>query len=383
MENLSLGKLGFYWRMTAAPNVPLNPVPDFVDFEFSFLEESQLLIQTRNSKTWEYLETIYRENFNVGYLQEGHALAEAYGGDFIGCVESALASYHPQARRISEVGAGGCYILKKLKEKGYDVAAIDPSPIAIEKGSELGIEVIPEFYPPEKAIQKSDVILHYDVLEHVPDPVGFIRSHATDLNPGGVIVFAVPDCSPYIAYGDISMILHEHLNYYNEEALQNVVEASGFEVLEIQKAKYGGVLYCIARKPESPVLRHPKTGTKAFDEFVARVQNLGVQVDAFISKGVAPSHTIGFYVPLRAVPYLSMRGLTSDFRFFDDNPGIHGQYFDGFPIPVENMNDLLANPVTDLLILSFAFGDKIRARINEQLPGHTINIRCLSDFDIS
>lgn len=380
MPRLPLGKLAFYWRMSTEPNIPPNPVPDCVEFELSFLTEYQLLIQTRNAQTWEYLETVYRKDSNVGYLQEGHALAEGYGGDFLACIESAVAKHHPKARRISEVGAGGGYLLRTLKEKGYDVAAVDPSPLAIEKGKEFGIEVVPVFYPSPGALPKSDLILHYDVLEHVPDPVGFIRQHAGDLNPGGLIVFAVPDCSPYIAFGDVSMILHEHLNYFDEESLRHVVEAGGFDVCEIRKGGYGGVLYCIARVPGTRQPWRAQRGTEKFEAFVSRFRRLRQQVNQFITEGLMPGNTLGCYVPLRAVPYLSLRGLTSGFRFFDDNPGIHGQFFDGFEVAVESLDDLAAKPVSHLLIMSFAFGEAIRSRIAGRIQGHAIKILALADL---
>jgi 2-polyprenyl-3-methyl-5-hydroxy-6-metoxy-1,4-benzoquinol methylase len=379
MPTLPLGDLAFYWRMTAAPATPPNPVPDFVEFEFSFLEDYQLIIQTRNQRTWEHLERIYRENYNVGYLQEGHALAAGYGGDFMQRIESAISQYLPGARRISEIGAGGSYILKQLKGRGFEVAAIDPSPIAIDKGREFGIEVVPRFYPAPGAIPKSDLILHYDVLEHVPDPVDFLRHHPDDLNPGGITVFAVPDCTPYIASGDVSMILHEHLNYYDAESLRNVVEAAGFDVLELSPGGYGNVLFCVARVSPAPSWT-PRRGIAKFEQFAERVRKLRTRVEEFIRAGLATGHTLGCYVPLRAVPYLSMLGVTDGCRFFDDNGGIHGQYFDGFSSRVESQQELAANPVTHLLIMSYAFGDKIRQRINDAIPGHGMNILTLADL---
>ena len=317
---LPLGKLQFYWRMTRTPDAPPNPVPAFVDFEFAFLEDVQLIIQTRNVQTAGYLETIYREHYNVGYLQEGHALASSYGGDFISCVEQAIATHQPGARRISEIGAGGCYVLKRLAVRGFEVAAIDPSPVAVQQGHALGIEVIPEFYPASAAIPASDVIIHYDVLEHVADPAGFLAHHRHDLQPDGLVVIAVPDCSPYIERGDLSMVLHEHLNYFDADSLRNVVEAGGFHVLDIHPGGYGGVLYCIARV--APKTRwHPKSGSDKFTTWAARVERLRGSVDAFIADATEQGHTLGCYVPLRAAPYLALRGMTSGFRFFDDDPG--------------------------------------------------------------
>jgi 2-polyprenyl-3-methyl-5-hydroxy-6-metoxy-1,4-benzoquinol methylase len=377
---IDLGKLSFYWRMTDQPNVPKNPVPDFVDFSFEFIEKYQLIIQTRNPKTWEYLETIYKENYNVGYLQEGHDLAEGYGNDFLNFIHHSIKNFNTSARRVSEVGAGGCYILNKLKKEGYEVAAIDPSPIAIEKGKELGIEVIPDFYPSKNAIPKSDLIIHYDVLEHVTDPEDFLSKHAKDLKPGGLVLFAVPDCTSYINSGDISMILHEHLNYYDSESLRNVVEAAGFEALEITKANYGGVLYCVARVNSNKVWV-PKKGYEKFNKFRENYSKLRERINNFIIEGTSNGNTLGCYIPLRALPYLSILGIKNKVRFFDDNSGIYKQYFDGFPVPVENRADLIKNPVTHVLILSAAFGDKIKNNILAQVDSSKIKIASLKDLN--
>lgn len=381
MASLDLGKLAFYWRMTDAPGVPPNPVPDFVEFSFGFRADWQLIIQERRADTLAYLERIYREDHNVGYLQEGHALAAGYGGDFTAFVDASVAAHAPRARRISEIGAGGCYLLKSLKDRGYETAAVDPSPVAKAKGQEYGIEVVPAFYPAPGVIPTSDLIVHYDVLEHVAEPAAFLASHAGDLNPGGLVVFAVPDCTPYLRRGDVSVVLHEHLNYFDEDSLRRVVEAAGLEVLHLAPGRYGGVLQCAARLPDRPRQWTPARGDGKFIGFAQRVGQLSRRIGDFVAEGRAAGNSLGCYVPLRAIPYLSMLGVGDGVRFFDDNPGIHRQYFDGFPIPVENMADLVAAPVSHLLILSFAFGDAIRRRIEEAAPGAIHSILCLSDLD--
>ena len=66
MINKYLGKSQFYYRNTTRYNQPPNVVPDFVDFEYSFDEELQLITQVRKRDTLDYLELIYKESYNVG-----------------------------------------------------------------------------------------------------------------------------------------------------------------------------------------------------------------------------------------------------------------------------------------------------------------------------
>jgi SAM-dependent methyltransferase len=367
MKNKNLGLLQFYYRNTEMPNSPTNVVPDFVTFEYDIVEETQLVIQKRNKETLGLLDVIYQENYNVGYLQEGHDLALKYGNDFVEYIVGSIKKNNANARRISEIGAGGCSILHELKKLGFEVAAIDPSPIAHQKGIEFGIEVVPEFYPSINFIPKSDVIIHYDVLEHINDTSHFLRSNLSELKENGIVVFAVPDCTDNLKTGDISMFIHQHLNYFDQESLRNLMESEGFEVIDVEKSKYGNVLYCCARKASEI-----KYVNKIGDEKLVKFQNLISRnierISKFINEGLREGNTIGFYIPIRALAYLSYLGIKQGLRFFDDDRGIHKKYFDGFSIPVENRQDLIINPVTHLIIMSHAFGEKISNEILAELP---------------
>jgi len=68
-------------------------------------------------------------------------------------------------------------------------------------------------------------------------------------------------------------------------------------------------------------------------------------------------------VPLRAFPYLGRLSTKKSLRFFDDDPGLRGRYYDGFTVPVENRADLIANPPAQTIICSLAFGDRIAERL--------------------
>lgn len=379
-EVLNLGKLQFYWRMKNNLETEPNVVPDFVDFAFSFDPINQLIIQQKNQKTLEYLDIIYKENFNVGYLQEGHALANLYGDDFLNFMIEGIQHYNPKAKKISEIGAGGCFILNKLKEQDFKVQAIDPSPIAVESGRKLGIEVIEEFYPCDKHNILSDLIFHYDVLEHIENPVTFLNHNYDDLEEGGIVVLAVPDCTEYIKYGDISMILHEHINYFDEHSLKNIVQASKLNFLTIKKSNYGKVLYCIARKEKFSNSVTLSSDQRKFQLFKHNLLSLRDNILHHIISEGEQGKSLGFYIPLRSLPYLSLLNNEEEYsiRFFDDNPALKNTFFDGFNIPVENMENLITKPVDTLYILSEAFGDKIKGKVNDQT--NKINIFTLKDF---
>lgn len=379
-QTLNLGEIQFYWRVTTKPNVPQNVVPDFLPFEFTFEESTQLVRQKKNQVVLDALQKIYLEEFNVGYLQEGHDLAEGYGNDVLKFVTKSVKDYLPSAKRILEVGCGGGYMLNKFRKMGLDVMGVDPSPIAVTKGKEFNYEVVKDFYPTKQTFQKVDIIFHYDVLEHIENHIDFLSEHKRDLYDNGMIVFAVPDDTECLSVGDVSMVIHEHINYFDKDSLANTVSKAGFEVLEIQKSNHGGVLYCAARKLNGGNNFVDKSGSEKFENFIQEHQLFRKRITDYFDKVLSDSNNVlGIYIALRVAPYLSKYKNNKNIRFFDDDSGLHLKYYDGYVIPIENMNDLVEKPVTHLLIASHSFGKIIRSKVQERLNS-PIEITLLTDF---
>jgi hypothetical protein len=83
-------------------------------------------------------------------------------------------------------------------------------------------------------------------------------------------------------------------------------------------------------------------------------------------------------MPLRVIPYLSAMDMFDGFRLFDDISHWHKGFIDGLDVPVENFDDLKENPVDDLFIMSFTFGEKLKAKINKQIP--KVNVHTIEEI---
>jgi 2-polyprenyl-3-methyl-5-hydroxy-6-metoxy-1,4-benzoquinol methylase len=348
-------------------------IPALLPFGFSWLPQLGLIIQRRDPQTLDWLRRVYEEDANVGYLQEGHALADAYGGEFLKFIADTVAARPARVREVVDIGCGGIYMLRRLQQAGFSVRGIDPSPVTRRQAAEAGIPILPHFYPADIAPLAADLVYHHDVLEHVDDPVAFLHAHHRDLTPGGCVVIAVPDCTENIRAGDISMLLHEHLNYFDEESLRATVLAAGFSVVSLVRSAHGGVLYCAAASGGPEPL--PAVDPRKFESFRARAAALigcfRGYVDAVLRR---PGTEVGFYVPLRGIAYLGDRGFDPRIRLFDDDPGMRGKYFDGFDGAVENFADLQARPVTNMVVCSFSFGEAIAAKLRAQF-GRSMEIQ--------
>jgi len=374
---MKIEKLPFYWRLKEKGST--NIAPDYMPFEYDFNEALQLIIQKRNQETLDHLEEIYKAESNIGYLQDANEIAKPYGVDFMAFINRSLVKWGGKTKNILEVGCGGCTILSQLKNNGYDVIGVDPSPIAKRDGAKKGIKVIQEFFPTPQYTSEVDLIFHCDVIEHVSDPVRFLNNQKKQLSKNGLIIISLPDCNEGIEKGEISMTMHQHLNYFDKEGLKNTVEAAGLEVLTIDIAKYGGSLYCCARNlPENKYVN--KSGKVKFEQFNEIIdRNIQKVIDEIKPVLEDSSKTVGFYVPLRTLPYISILGKYDGFRFFDDTHHWYQRAFDGVEVYIENFNDLKNNPVTDLYIMSLTFGDVIKNKVANEIP-EIKNIKVLREI---
>lgn len=365
-HQVDLHDMPFYWRIRRSVTDRHATIPSRLPYSFELMAELNLVIERRNPALLSCLTEMYREESNIGFLQDGHNLSKGYGGDFLDFIQRKI-SVH-DVKKILEIGCGGCAILEQMQASGFDVTGVDPSPIAVAKGEEKNIRVIPDFFPCPQIDFKADLIFHADVLEHVIDPVGFLRQQKDGLTSDGSIIINVPDCTASIAAGDISIASHQHLNSFDDLSLFNTVAAAGLHVVTIEKSKFGGSLYCLASVKKPLSVFQVKVSDQHAKNFIRKAGRVQARFESIAKPLLDGGESVGFYMPLRSAPYLASIGRLNGFRLFDDIGHWHEGYFDGLDVPIENFNDLVRNPVDHLFIMSLTFGDVVRNKVLAQCP---------------
>lgn len=372
MQDIMIENLPFYWRLAQKYEKANNPVKDAYPFIFAYDQTNGLLIQKRNADVLHALDVIYTKDSNIGYLQDANEIAKPYGIDFISYVDQAI-SQNRNVEKILEVGCGGCIVLDYLKKKGLQVVGIDSSPFAAVEGKKKDIDVITDFFPSANVTEKFDLIYHVDVLEHINNPIAFLSSHHDNLCEDGFVIVNVPDATESIDIGDISMAMHQHLNYFTEKSLRNTLQQAGFEVVDINKSRYGGSLYGIGRrlgKNKRHIKPDEVKNNAEYGTFLARANHVIKEFGAVSNAWLAnESNKVGFYVPLRALPYLAIHNIHENFRFFDDTHHWHNKEFDGVNVKIENFSDLKKKPVTHMLVMSLTFGGVIKKKLIDEFGG--------------
>ena len=133
----------------------------------------------------------------------------------------------PPTARLLDVGCGTGAILESFSSR-YEAFGTDTAPQAIEFCRQRGLKKLYcgtlETYPPSKPF---DLITMLDMLEHVEDDEGLLRTGRRLLGEGGHLLIAVP-AFPSL-WSPLDEILH-HKRRYTRGSLRRLVELAGFTV---------------------------------------------------------------------------------------------------------------------------------------------------------
>jgi SAM-dependent methyltransferase len=81
-----------------------------------------------------------------------------------------------------------------------------------------------------------DAITCIHVLEHIADPVSFLREISMDLAPDGIVFVEVPEIEDFVGWPiDDDRFMSPHFHYYSPESLATVAERAGLSMLVMKR----------------------------------------------------------------------------------------------------------------------------------------------------
>ncbi|MDA4132854.1 MAG: class I SAM-dependent methyltransferase, partial [Thaumarchaeota archaeon] len=157
---------------------------------------------------------------------------------------------------VLEVGCGQGYFLRRLSElSGGSTRAMGFDPAW--RGGHVGanISISDRTFDSESAKsirERIDVVVCRHVIEHIPDPLQFLRSiHQALEGPNAVEVFFETPCVEWILRGGVLQdFFYEHCSYFSAVTLRQALQSSGFDVQQVEHVFGGQYLWASAvRRP--------------------------------------------------------------------------------------------------------------------------------------
>ena len=140
---------------------------------------------------------------------------------------------------LLEVGAGFGTFCEEMQSRSFfgKIVAVEPTPSLSETCRSKGIITIEQ--PIEEVVipagERFDVVVNFEVIEHLFSPKDFITKCSELLLPRGLFIVTCPNGLGFdvVTLKEASKTIdHEHVNYLNPASLSILLESCGFEVLE-------------------------------------------------------------------------------------------------------------------------------------------------------
>jgi SAM-dependent methyltransferase len=167
---------------------------------------------------------------------------------------------------VLNLGSGPFFELERLADGGRRFTVCDIDPRAVELASTLhatrlaGADVVPPDGTLPYPDAAFDAVVSMDVIEHVPEPLPWVREALRVLKPGGLLFLTTPN------YGSCSLRVientaleavarlqhfsrkHLHPTKMDEARLSCVLREAGVQTLNIERIAFDWVLSAFGRK---------------------------------------------------------------------------------------------------------------------------------------
>lgn len=138
----------------------------------------------------------------------------------------------PAPARLLDVGAGIGLLVDEAENRGFSTVGIEPSRWLAAKAKERGLEVVCGVLPHEDARGPFDVVCLIDVIEHVSNPVGLLRTIREVMAPDGKLVMVTPDVKSVLARLMGRHWWHfraAHIGYFDRSTLESACNSAGLK----------------------------------------------------------------------------------------------------------------------------------------------------------
>ncbi len=226
----------------------------------------------------EYLDQLYQQDgeehpYYRNYLLERTDRRSSYSKQYHRRLKL-IENYAKGKGKLLDIGCGGGFFLKTAEERGWEPHGIDIVPGFIQFArNELQLKNTHCRSLEDLEYDKHffDVIVLWDLIEHLPRPANFLETINRLLRPDGLLVIWTPNANnaAWLKENWFGYKPLQHLYFFSPRTLSQILQSAGFSVVykNTNRAKKGFFTAPENRpykKPERPLSKVDKiiSGTK-------------------------------------------------------------------------------------------------------------------------
>ena len=298
--------------------------------------------------------------------------------------------------KILDIGCNDGLLLKKIHNyfPNAHLYGTDPSPVALSQVSNF-YTLHHEYFPGKKTTENGpyDIIIGTNSLAHIPNIGDCFEAISSLLKPNGILIVEVSDISEMAKKKAWDYIYHEHLYYYSNSTLSNILLKKGLATIRTDLIETkGGSIRLFAEKNSTSANKFAQNN---YQDDLALLNNCYQEalknyssLEDYVLKH--NSRLFGYGACATASVAIAQHTLFQNIiSIFDDNDKRQGLYSPHFAIPVQNIEDYIFNENDVIVVFAWRFIDAISRKIhnycennNAPVP-HIINSMhpCLKHFN--
>lgn len=289
---------------------------------------------------------------------------------------------------VLEIGSNDGSMFKKLRAKGLKPAGIDPS-ASVSSESQEAI-VIKDFFSTSVANDfvdsygKVKLLYSRHTLEHVFNPVDFMKAIDVVLDDNGIAVIEVPYLPAQLSANQYTAMTTQHILFFTLSSLNWLAEKSNLVIINAKPSKMDGgsiIVYFTKSKliPASNRIKSMLELEKT--NGIGCLQELDVKFKLIANEiNLAHNHltrlrehgynVVGYGAGAKGQALLNMLGLSHDLIPYvvDDTPGSNGMFIPGTGARVIESSDANFAKADCVLITAPTHVDEIVAKEQNNHP---------------
>lgn len=277
-----------------------------------------------------------------------------------------------QNKKVIEIGCATGHFLDLLKEAGATAEGLEYSQISVNEGKRNGRNIVqgyitesPPLHPPYTAA------ICINFLEHAPYPLHFLKGIHSILAEEGIALIEVPSLDKVVHHQRFYDFVLDHLSYFSTSSLNHALEASGFEVLSIEKVWHDDDLCAIVRKRP-----HADFSTWVNNNPVVR------KFEQLVASRPASRYAI-WGASHQALSLIALSQPKAIEFIIDSSPAKQGLYEPTLGLPVVAPSELNESNVDFVIIMAAGYSDEVNKQLREILQfSGTVAILRETDFEI-
>ena len=289
--------------------------------------------------------------------------------------------------KIIEIGSNDGTFLSNFQNSNLNYVGFEPSSNVAELANKNGIKTINSFFGIDSLdlvkdfVKQTDVIFAANVICHIPDLIGMIKTIDQLLSKDGVFIFEEPYLGSMFEKTSYDQIYDEHIFMFSGTSVKKIFDLFDMELIDLNKQEtHGGSMrYVISRKKKrivssnvSKILDEEKT--KNLDNiescflFKKNCEDSKIKLNDTINKLIAGGKRIvGYAATSKSTTILNYCGIGPEMIEYicDTTKEKIGKYSPGMHIPIVSV-DHFRKDNADIAYL-FAWNHKTEIFAKEEL----------------